>query len=110
MMVRTRAGSLPLYKLPLRCRMETPGTFWFGFNLAVVVLLVLDLVVLDRARRGPSMVESVVTTLVTREGWGKGSEFFTGYVIEYSLSVDNLFLFVLIFSNFRVTAEQQRRL
>ncbi|HEX4141181.1 MAG TPA: TerC/Alx family metal homeostasis membrane protein [Candidatus Methylacidiphilales bacterium] len=103
--------------------METPWTFWFGFNLAVLVLLFLDLVVLDRARRGPSMTESIVTTLVwvalalgfgawlvMREGWGKGSEFFTGYVIEYSLSVDNLFLFVLIFSNFRVTAEQQRRL
>jgi tellurite resistance protein TerC len=103
--------------------METPWTFWFGFNLAVVVLLVLDFAVLDRARRGPSLTESVVTTLVwvalavgfgawlvTRLGWGKGSEFFTGYVIEYSLSVDNLFLFVLVFSNFRVPPDQQRRL
>jgi tellurite resistance protein TerC len=103
--------------------METPWTFWFGFNLAVVVLLMLDLTVLDRARRGPSMTESIVTTLVwvalalgfggwlvIREGWSKGSEFFTGYVIEYSLSVDNLFLFVLIFSNFGVSAVQQRRL
>jgi tellurite resistance protein TerC len=103
--------------------METPWTFWFGFNLAVAVLLVLDLVVLDRARRGPSMTESIVTTLVwvalalgfgawlvSRDGWGKGSEFFTGYVIEYSLSVDNLFLFVLVFSNFHVPPAQQRRL
>ena len=103
--------------------METPWTFWFGFNFAVVVLLVLDFTVLDRARRGPSMTESIVTTLVwvvlalgfgawlvTREGWGRGSEFFTGYVIEYSLSVDNLFLFVLIFTNFRVPPAQQRRL
>ena len=103
--------------------MEAPLSFWFGFNLAVIVLLVLDFAVLDRVRRGPSMTESIVTTLVwvalalgfgawlvMREGWGKGSEFFTGYVIEYSLSVDNLFLFVLIFSNFRVSAEQQRRL
>ena len=36
-------------------RMETRWTFWVGFNVAVVVLLVLDLTVLDRARRGPSM-------------------------------------------------------
>ena len=69
------------------------------------------------------MLESVITTLVWvslavgfgfwiahEEGWGKGSEFFTGYVIEYSLSVDNLFLFVLIFANFRVPPDQQRRL
>ena len=103
--------------------METPLSFWFGFNIAVIVLLVLDLVVLDRGRRGPSIGESIVTTLVwvalalgfggwlvLRDGWGKGSEFFTGYVIEYSLSVDNLFLFVLIFSNFQVNAAQQRRL
>lgn len=103
--------------------METPFSFWFGFNLAVVVLLVLDLTVLKREKQGPSMTESVITTLVWvtlavgfgcwlawQEGWGKGTEFFTGYVIEYSLSVDNLFLFVLIFTNFKVNAEQQRRL
>jgi tellurite resistance protein TerC len=103
--------------------MEAPLSFWFGFNLAVVVLLVLDLTVLDRRPRGPSMTESIITTLVWvalalgfgawivwREGWGKGSEFFTGYVIEYSLSADNLFLFVLIFSNFQVAPNQQRRL
>jgi len=103
--------------------METPLSFWFGFNLAVVVLLVLDLAVLDRRQRGPSMLESIVTTLVWvtmavgfgcwltwHEGSTKGSEFFTGYVIEYSLSVDNLFLFVLIFASFRVAPDQQRRL
>jgi tellurite resistance protein TerC len=79
--------------------------------------------VLDRGRRGPSIGESIVTTLVwvalalgfggwlvLREGWNRGSEFFAGYVIEYSLSVDNLFLFVLIFSNFQVNPAQQRRL
>jgi len=103
--------------------METPYSFWIGFNIAVVTLLILDLTVLNRAERGPSMRESILTTLVwvalavgfgfwlAREsGWSKGSEFFTGYVIEYSLSVDNLFLFVLIFANFRVSAAEQRRL
>jgi tellurite resistance protein TerC len=103
--------------------METPYSFWFGFNIAVVVLLVLDLTVLRQEKRAPSMKESILTTLVWvalaigfgiwltgRVGHEKGSEFFTGYVIEYSLSMDNLFLFVLIFSNFRVVPEQQRRL
>jgi len=103
--------------------METPFSFWLGFNIAVVVLLVLDLTILHRERRDPGMLESILTTLVwvalavgfgfwlAREiGWEKGSEFFTGYVIEYSLSMDNLFLFVLIFANFGVAPAQQRRL
>jgi tellurite resistance protein TerC len=103
--------------------METPLSFWFGFNIAVVVLLVLDMTVLRQEKREPSMRESVLTTLVWvalavgfgfwltgRQGSERGSEFFTGYVIEYSLSMDNLFLFVLIFSNFRVAPDQQRRL
>jgi tellurite resistance protein TerC len=104
-------------------RMETPLSFWLGFNIAVAVLLALDLTVLNRKERTPSMTESLLTTLVWvtlavgfgfwlawQEGWERGSEFFTGYVIEYSLSVDNLFLFVLIFANFRVAPDQQRRL
>jgi tellurite resistance protein TerC len=103
--------------------MATPLGFWIGFNLAVALLLVLDLTLLRREKRDPTMARSVLTTLVwvllavgfgcwfgDREGWQKGVQFFTGYVIEYSLSVDNLFLFVLIFSNFRVVPEQQRRI
>jgi len=103
--------------------METPFSFWLGFNIAVVVLLVLDLTILHREKRDPGMLESILTTLVwvalavgfgfwlSRQiGWEKGSEFFTGYVIEYSLSMDNLFLFVLIFTNFHVVPNQQRRL
>jgi tellurite resistance protein TerC len=102
---------------------ETPLSFWFGFNIAVVVLLVLDMTVLRQEKREPSMRESILTTLVwivLAVGFGlwltglhggeKGSQFFTGYVIEYSLSMDNLFLFVLIFSNFKVAPDQQRRL
>ena len=103
--------------------METPFSFWFWFNIAIAVLLLLDLTVLNRRKRGPSMTESLVTTavwvvlavgfgflLAWHQGWTKGSEFFTGYVIEYSLSMDNLFLFVLIFGNFQVAPDQQRRL
>jgi tellurite resistance protein TerC len=103
--------------------METPYSFWIGFNIAVVVLLVLDMNVLRQEHRGPSMRESILTTLVWvalavgfglwltgRMGTQKGSEFFAGYVIEYSLSMDNLFLFVLIFANFHVAPDQQRRL
>jgi tellurite resistance protein TerC len=75
--------------------METPYSFWFGFNIAVVVLLLLDLTVLRQEKREPSMRESILTTLVwvilaigfgfwltSQVGKEKGSEFFTGYVIE----------------------------
>ncbi|MFH1862836.1 MAG: TerC/Alx family metal homeostasis membrane protein [bacterium] len=43
------------------------------------------------------------------KGHQKALEFFTGYLIEYSLSVDNLFVFIMIFSYFGVTEKQQHR-
>jgi tellurite resistance protein TerC len=42
-------------------------------------------------------------------GWGVGAEYFAGYVVEKSLSVDNLFVFVVIMSTFAVPAEHQQR-
>jgi len=103
--------------------MATPFSFWLGFNIAVVVLLLLDLIVLGRRPRGPSLLESIVTTLVWialavgfgfwimhQDGRSKGLEFFTGYLIEYALSMDNIFIFVLIFASFKIAADQQHRL
>ncbi|HUB68695.1 MAG TPA: TerC/Alx family metal homeostasis membrane protein [Candidatus Methylacidiphilales bacterium] len=103
--------------------METPFSFWLGFNLAVIALLLADLAFLGQKPKAPSFLQSLLTTLVWvalaagfgcwivhESGWKRGTEFFTGYVIEYSLSVDNLFLFVLIFTDFRVPPGQQRRL
>ncbi len=97
--------------------------FWIGFNAVVLALLVLDLTVLHRKHRAISIVESLVTTLVWvalavgfglwilwTQGAEQGLAFFTGYVIEYALSVDNIFIFVLIFATFQVAAEQQHRL
>jgi tellurite resistance protein TerC len=42
-------------------------------------------------------------------GWGSGSEYFAGYIVEKSLSVDNLFVFVIVMSTFAVPAEHQQR-
>ena len=47
--------------------------------------------------------------LAARYGWGPGGQFFTGYIIEKSLSVDNLFVFVIIMSAFAVPREHQQR-
>ncbi len=120
---RARDGSgdcqklLPLISCrpPLACReWKRPSVSGSASTSRSRCCSVLDLTVLRREERAPSMRESILTTLVwvalavgfgllggvARKGGQKGSEFFTGYVIEYSLSIDNLFLFVLIFSNF----------
>jgi tellurite resistance protein TerC len=102
---------------------ETSLAFWIGFNAVVLVLLVLDLTVLHRHRHAISLRESLLTTLgwialatgfglwvLHHEGTEKGLEFFTGYLIEYALSLDNIFIFVLIFTSFKIAADQQHRL
>ena len=103
--------------------MQTSLVFWIGFNAVVLVLLVLDLTVLHRKQHAVSIRESLVTTLgwialatgfglwvMHQEGTEKGLEFFTGYLIEYALSIDNIFIFVLIFTSFKIAADQQHRL
>jgi tellurite resistance protein TerC len=103
--------------------MRTSLEFWIGFNAIVLALLVLDLTVLHRKAHAISMKESIITTLgwmalavafggwiIWEEGQTKGLEFFTGYLIEYALSLDNIFIFVLVFTSFQVDAERQHRL
>ena len=103
--------------------MQTSLAFWVGFNAVVLALLVLDLTVLHRKQHAISIRESLVTTLgwialatgfglwvLHQKGTEKGLEFFTGYLIEYALSLDNIFIFVLIFTSFKIAADQQHRL
>lgn len=88
---------------------------WIGFSLMVLVVLALDLGVFHRKAHVVTFKEAlswtgVWVTLAMLFGGGvwywagpqKGLEFFTGYLIEYSLSADNVFVFVLIFSYFGV--------
>ena len=103
--------------------METPLSFWIGFNVIVLALLAFDLCVLHREKRAISVKESLLTTLgwialaigfgiwVTHQGGATaGLQFFTGYLIEYALSMDNIFIFVLVFASFKVAPERQHRL
>ena len=96
---------------------------WIIFSGGVVALLLLDLLLLRRQRLAVTTREALLSTLVwvglsagfglwvtCHSGGAKGLEFFTGYVIEYTLSMDNIFVFVLIFASFQVDAAQQRRL
>jgi len=93
---------------------------WLGFTGLVVALLALDLGVLNRRSHVLSFKEALSWSggLVTiallfglfvlwREGTQPALEYYTGYLIELSLSVDNLFVFLLIFSYFGVRAEAQ---
>ncbi|MFH1260208.1 MAG: TerC family protein [Elusimicrobiota bacterium] len=96
---------------------------WIGFAVFVVLLLVLDLGVFNRRPHEIKVKEALIwsaiwiaTALVFNLGvyYLCGSDaalkFFTGYLIEKSLSVDNLFVFLLIFSYFRVPAVYQHKI
>jgi tellurite resistance protein TerC len=96
---------------------------WLAFNLFVVVTIALDLGVFHRRPKKMGTREGLIWTLVwvglsLAFGLGvmhfadeqRGLEFFTGYVIEKALSVDNLFLFLVIFRAFRVDEKVQHRL
>ena len=102
--------------------MGTP-LLWIGFNLFVLVSIVLDLGVFSRRLHKVSMREAgffsllwVALSILFGFGvlhyFGKqaGLEFFTGYVIEKALSVDNLFLFLVIFRTFAIDERFQHRM
>ena len=95
---------------------------WIGFSCFIVFMLSLDLGILNRKAHTIRYREAWIWTgvwvtlamlfayLVFRyQGSQQGLEFLTGYIIELSLSVDNLFIFILIFSFFKVPAKYQHR-
>jgi len=95
---------------------------WGLFNAFVVGMLVLDLKVFRREARAVSIKEALLWSIVWITlamifcfgiylAWGeeKAFEFLAGYLIEKSLSVDNLFVFLVIFSFFAVPAQYQHR-
>jgi tellurite resistance protein TerC len=99
----------------------TPA-LWIGFTIFVLLMLALDLGVFNKKSHIIGFKESLTWSLVwiglaTIFGAGifwqfgseRGLEFAAGYVIEKSLSVDNLFVFVVIFSAFKIPAQYQHR-
>src|SRR6202171_4632083 len=95
---------------------------WVGFNVVVLAILALDLGVLHRRSAKVSLKEAATWSavwvalslgfaLAIYQTMGKesGLEFLTGYLIEYALSVDNIFVFVLIFTYFKVPEKYQHR-
>lgn len=102
--------------------MTEQAWLWIGFNAFVLLMLALDLGVFHRKAHVVSFKESMAWTAVWVAlamvfnvwvwkyfGPQKGLEFFTGYVIEKSLSVDNVFVFALLFSYFAVPQLYQHK-
>ena len=96
--------------------------FWILFNLFVLGMLAVDLGLLQRPGHTVKFREALTWSLLwiglagafavliySRYGHTTAVEFVTGYVIELSLSVDNLFIFLLIFRYFRVAPEHQHK-
>jgi tellurite resistance protein TerC len=96
--------------------------FWIAFHVGVFIAIGIDLITFKRRDRELSMraaarrsvlwvvVSLGFNALVWRlKGPHHGLDFFTSYLIEYSLSMDNIFVFVLIFAHFRVPAIAQHR-
>jgi len=96
--------------------------FWIAFHIGVLIAIAIDLITFKRRDRELSMraaaqrsvlwvvVSLGFNALVWRlKGPHHGLDFFTSYLIEYSLSMDNIFVFVLIFAHFRVPPLAQHR-
>jgi tellurite resistance protein TerC len=105
--------------------MGTSIYFWIGFHVFVFIMLALDLGVFHKHTHKVPVKEAIIWSCVwiflallfdlfiyldKNFGPVKALEFLTGYVIEYSLSVDNIFVFILIFSYFAVSSEYQHKI
>ena len=110
---------------------EYPFWVWVFFFVVVLVALFVDIGIVNRNAHTPSRRETVVWSLIWislalafngfiywqvgthNQNWDlaghKAKEFLTGYLIELSLSIDNLFVFLLIFNFFKVPKEFQHR-
>jgi len=103
-------------------RVRTSIWFWVAFHVGVFVAIGVDLFTFRVRGRALSMAAAARRSLVwvvvslafngvvwRVKGPHHGLDFLTGYLIEYSLSMDNIFVFVLIFTHFRVPPRAQHR-
>jgi len=103
--------------------LSTQEMMWLAFGSVIAVMFILDLFVFNKKSHEIKFREALTWTVVWVGlamafnvgvwyflGPAKALEFFTGYVIEESLSVDNLFVFIMIFSYFHVSRAQQPKI
>src|SRR3954464_15670078 len=95
---------------------------WIAFIACVIVFLALDLGVFHRKAHSVKFKEALLWTSIwfclamlfgvwlrSARGEKEGLQFVTGYLIELSLSIDNVFVIALVFSYFRIPSEYQHR-
>jgi TerC family integral membrane protein len=100
----------------------TPVHFWLIFLTTMIVALVLDLGVFHRKSHTVGLKEALLESLAWisvsllfnvwiyfSQGPQAGLEFLTGYLVEKSLSVDNIFVFLIIFQSFKIPARSQHK-
>ncbi|MBT8227346.1 MAG: TerC family protein [Dactylosporangium sp.] len=103
--------------------MNVPGWVWLGTLVVLGLIMVFDLIVIGRRPHEPSMRESTMWVLLyvslavlfgaavwITTGGEHAGQFYAGWLTEYSLSIDNLFVFVIIMSKFAVPREYQQKL
>ncbi len=101
--------------------MDVPTWVWIATGVVTVVIFTFDLAIVGRRPHEPSMKESatylsIYVSLAILFGIGvwitwdhqHGLEFFSGWLVEYSLSIDNLFIFIIIMAKFAVPKELQQ--
>jgi tellurite resistance protein TerC len=116
---RAGAGDMLCAKMNM---MEHSIWIWVGFGAFIMLMLSIDLGLFNRKAHTVTYKEAAIWSSVWvtlamifagivfwHQGTQRGLEFLTGYLIELSLSVDNLFVFLLIFSYFQVPSKFQHR-
>ncbi|HEX2785134.1 MAG TPA: TerC family protein, partial [Ilumatobacteraceae bacterium] len=102
--------------------LDVPGWAWPATIAVIVGLLLIDILILNRTEHAPTLRRAVVETIgwvavgvtfgvvvIASFGSAAGGEWFSGYLIEYSLSIDNVFVWALILAYFQVPPPYQRR-
>jgi tellurite resistance protein TerC len=103
--------------------METPIIFWIIFNAFVLIMLALDLGVFHRKIHEIKIKEALIWTFIWValalifnliifywRGRQQALEFFTGYLVEKALSVDNIFVFIMVFTYFQIPTKYQHKI
>ena len=101
---------------------NVPGWAWPATIAVIVALLLFDILVLHRHVHTPTLRRAAIETVawvvigvifgavvIGSFGGGAGGEWFSGYLIEYSLSIDNVFVWALILAYFQIPPKYQRR-
>lgn len=102
--------------------LDKPAWMWLGFLIIILILLALDLGVLHRKTKAIEVKESLILSagyigisllfglwIWAKLGEQSALEYYTGYIIEKSLSMDNIFVMAIIFSAFHIPREYQHR-